>query len=69
MMTGQTLAHEVKPGVWIARRYCSRIADYLEAYRGQYVPRWEMVFPCERIEAGSVNELNANLKSCIVTYA
>lgn len=54
-------AVEIRAGVWIARRYCTRIADHVEAFHATYSRRWHMMFPAARIEADSVEALNAAL--------
>ncbi|QJA42994.1 hypothetical protein [Phaeobacter phage MD18] len=55
-------AVEIRRGVFIARRYCGTIADHVEAYRARYCPRFGINFPTERIEADSVDALNAALQ-------
>ena len=55
-------AFKLPSGRYIARKYCSRIADHMVAFRGRYSERWKMLVPFERIEADSVDELNAELR-------
>lgn len=53
-------AREIEPGRWIARRYCTRIAQHLEAFHA--VPsRYGFAFPGARIEAESFDALQAAL--------
>lgn len=55
-------AHKTKDGTYIARRYCSRIAQHSEAYHAEFSLRWGMCFPTKRIEADSVESLNEALR-------
>ncbi|QGH74988.1 hypothetical protein MAL1_00242 [Bacteriophage DSS3_MAL1] len=55
------IAHKTESGAYIARRYCTRIAQHLEAFHA--VPsRYGFSFPGARIEADSVDALNAALR-------
>lgn len=62
-------AIQVRPGVYIARRYCTRIAQHLEAYHATYSERWRMCFPVARIEADSVDALNDALRRSLKVWA